>query len=333
MERDEIIIRNAITHVLNTANNIVHYSEDVLELGPDLNDFIREHIFKIAKADETKKCYFMEEESRVYPLIRNFKEANLVKTSRELAEQLCEIMSHNVNIPAADLVVATYQFQSIMYLAILKLNYKENFIHAVLDGRTEIKKQMDILPASTSRLKEAVLINLSTLEIQLLEKKYEINGVKTNYFSSLFLGCRTELSQKNKYELLTKAISTINTVYYEHDFEKQMEVKSVLQESLAEEGSINIPELSEKIYGENIEAKEEFREKLEKYHCEKEEVAPQSASIVRKLERQTLFTDAGIEIHIPMEIYNTGDTVKCVTNADGTVSLTIKNINQIRVAF
>lgn len=333
MERDEIIIRNAIIHILDSSVGFPALSDTVLDLGPDLNDFIRSLIFKVASGDDIRHCVFDDEVSRVYPLLKEFQEEQLIDVSKELANQLYALMNQNISIPAADLLIAVYQYQSEPYLAILKLNYKETFVH--LTGEAEglscndIIKYKATLPPVGSRLTEAVLIRLSTLEAQLVEKKYEINGVKTNYLSELFLGCKTRLSSKSKMSIVTRAVEQINKTYYENDFDKQMETKSILQNELAEEGCLDIPTITEKIYGKEPEIREAFTEKMEKYHIEKEQVIPRNPSTIKKLEKQFLTTDSGIEINIPMEQYNNPQNIEFITNEDGTLSVLIKNINHL----
>lgn len=68
---------------------------------------------------------------------------------------------------------------------------------------------------------------------------------------------------------------------------------------------------------------------MEKYHMEKAEVTPQSEKTTKKFEKQYLKTDTGIEINIPMEQYQDANQVEFITNPDGTISVLIKNINQI----
>ena len=40
-------------------------------------------------------------------------------------------------------------------------------------------------------------------------------------------------------------------------------------------------------------------------------------------------TDTGIELKIPMEEYNNKDRIEFITNADGTISVLIKNVGSI----
>ena len=110
---------------------------------------------------------------------------------------------------------------------------------------------------------------------------------------------------------------------------KQMETKSILKQEIEENGAIQVERISEKMYGSTPEIKEEFDAKMEKYHMEKAEVKPQSEQTTKKFEKQYLKTDTGIEINIPMEQYQDIDQVEFITNADGTISVLIKNINKI----
>ena len=68
---------------------------------------------------------------------------------------------------------------------------------------------------------------------------------------------------------------------------------------------------------------------MKKNNQTKETIIPQSKTTTRKLEKQHLTLDSGIEIKIPMELYNNEDDIEFITNEDGTMSMIIKNINNI----
>lgn len=334
MEKDEIIIRKAIVHILDSTIGMPVLSDTLLEAGPDLNDFLRGHIYKIASSDDVKICHFYEENSIVYQLLKDFNEDNLVQVSQEMANHLYTIMNQNIDITPADLLIVTYQMDSTNYLALLKMNYKETYIHItgsdLYSNSNDIIKQKATLPAEGTKLSEAVLINLSDYSIELVEKKYEVNGVKTNYLSQLFLQCKSKLSSKAKLNIVTKAVEQMNEKYYEDDFDKHMEAKSVLHNEYMEQGAINTKDLGDKIFKENPEIREEFVEKLEKYNIEAEEVKPRNKLTTKRFEKQFLTTDTGIEINIPMDQYDNKNHVEFITNEDGTISVLIKNINHIK---
>ena len=54
--KDDIVIRKAILHILDTNRGECILSNTLLDPGPDLHDFIRNHIYKIVSSDDTKNC-------------------------------------------------------------------------------------------------------------------------------------------------------------------------------------------------------------------------------------------------------------------------------------
>ncbi len=334
MQQDEIIIRRAIVHIMDGELGYPVCSEEELELSPGLNDFFRGLIYKLLSGDDLKKCYFSEEEpSEVYEIVKTFEEDKLAKASKQLAQNLYAIMNANLAIPSGDFAVVSFQACSVMYLALLKMNYKESFVHITQEGENGNVNQIicyqSTLPAIGAKLSEAVIINLSDYSVQIVEKKYDINGTKVNYLSELYLKCKAGMSSKTKLAIVTRAVEQVNQKHFSEEPVRQMEAKSILKREIEDTGSINVGKISEKIYGNAPEIKEEFDAKMEKYHMEKAEVAPQNEATTKKFEKQYLKTDTGIEINIPMEQYQDANQVEFLTNPDGTISVLIKNINKI----
>ena len=129
--------------------------------------------------------------------------------------------------------------------------------------------QKAILPGETQKLSEAALIDLEAPQyVRLVEKKYDVNGVKTNYFSKLFLKCSGALSSKTKLAIVNKAVEEVQKKYFNESeqFEVRMETKSILNEEFTQQGGFEVPVVIDKIFKEHPEMKEEVQEKLEKYN-------------------------------------------------------------------
>lgn len=333
-EKDDIIIRRGIVHILDAELGYPVYSEQELELSPDINDFLRAHIFKLLSGDDMKNAYFPEDEpSLVYDILKQFQEENLVRDSKRLADELYRIMNANVAIPSADLAVVTFQVAGQQYLTLLKLNYKESFVHMTnaeeAGNVNHIIRYQSTLPGAASKLSEAVIVNLQDYSVRIIEKKYEVNGEKVNYLSELFLHCRTAMSDKTKLAVVTRAVGQINQKHFAEEPVRQMEAKSILKQEMENNGVIRVEDIGEKIYGDVPDIQEEFSAKMGKYHMEKAEVKPQSEQTAKRFAKQYLKTDTGIEINIPMEQYEDKNQVEFITNPDGTISVLIKNINQL----
>ena len=321
--KDEIRIEQAIVHILDSSLGMPVLSDVVLDCGSDFSDFLKGHIFKVDSSDEIRSCTF-QEESSVFHL------------AEEIAGELYTIMNQNIDIPAADLLAVEYRVEKHRYLALLKMNYKTSYTHMTNSdpwgNNNDIIMQKAILPGETQKLSEAALIDLEAPQyVRLVEKKYDVNGVKTNYFSKLFLKCSGALSSKTKLAIVNKAVEEVQKKYFNESeqFEVRMETKSILNEEFTQQGGFEVPVVIDKIFKEHPEMKEEVQEKLEKYNLKEATVEPQNPNTTKKFTKQHLMTDTGIELKIPMEEYNNKDRIEFITNPDGTISVLIKNIGSI----
>lgn len=338
MVKEEIRIRSAILHILDSMTGEPVLSDDCLEMGSELQDFIKEHIAKLFQGDDSKKCEFHKNESEIYALLNEYDDENFVPISKDIATHLYHIMNANIDIPSADLFVVRFTSDSLEYLAILKMNYKAFYTHRSIPEnnfiRNEIYSFRSLLPAETNRLSEAAVIRLNDLAIWLIEKKAEINGKKEEYFSELFLKCKTKLSDKKKLSLVQKAIETVNNNAYEEyaRFEPQMQAKAIIHEQLDKNGGFVVEEIGDLVFAGKEDLRVAYQNEVEKYDIVKEDILPQSERTTKKYDRQHLLTDTGIEIKIPMDQYE-NNNVEFITNPDGSMSLVIKNIGNINAKF
>ena len=337
MNKEDIRIKNVIVHILDSTIGMPVLSDTELEYGSEIAEFLKEHIAKISSGDDAKECRFYREESEVFHMLEEYADDNFVEISKDIASLLYSIMNSNIDIPPADLMVVRFRESEEEYLALLKMNYKTLYTHRTMtleDGEgnsNEIIRHKSILPSESQRLTEAAIIRLDDLSLQVIEKKYEVNGEKTNYFSFLFLKCSSHLSHKSKLSIVSRAVESVQKEGYDETqrFDKQMRAKSIIQEEIEEKGGFIVEELAEKIFEEQPELKVAFQDKMEKYDMVKEEIQPHSENTVRKYQSQHLYTDTGIEIKIPMDQYKNPRSVEFITNPDGTVSVLIKNIEHL----
>lgn len=334
MIADEIVLERAIIHILDSAMGMAVMSDVELVLGSNLHDFFKAHIEKITSSDEVKLCEFYED-SQLGNVLKSGEGLDFVEFSKLVADKFYQMMNANIDIPPADLAVLLFRCHAEEYLGILKMNYKSSYTHITGPsdaGNTNgIILQKALLPSETQKLSEAAVIHIESGNLQVLEKKYDINGTKTNYLSKLILECRAPMSQKTKLDIVTKAVEQVNRKYYgDDDVDKKMAAKGVIYQELEENGSLNIEAVEERLFQDNEEMKQDFEAKIEKYSLSKaDEVKPQNKQTTRKFETQKLTTDTGIEINIPMEQYQSGDVVEFITNQDGTISVLLKNIGKI----
>ncbi len=124
---------------------------------------------------------------------------SFIAVSRVLAESLFDIMCDSVTIPAADLIVVSFQLHSVVYLALLKMNYKDTYVHKEAENEVNDIVKQRIMPMGGAKLTEAVIVDLLEYKVQLMEKKFEmLTGDKINYISERFLKCHADLAPKKE---------------------------------------------------------------------------------------------------------------------------------------
>ena len=335
IQKEDIIIRKGILHILDSHNGYLGLSGDLLDMGPDLLEFVRGHIFKILESDDAKRCKFDGSVSPVLSLLESMEEGDdgsFIEASRVLAENLFDIMCDSVLIPAADLLCVTFQVHSVVHLALLKMNYKETYVHRQDENDVNDIVKQRVMPTDSAKLTEAVIIDLMEYKVQLVEKKYEmLNGDKIFYLSERFLQCFADMAPKKKFQILNKVITDINNRYPDDGVTKRLEAKSKLREEFTENQAFKVNEIGDKIFGDHQEKKQEFDERIERYDMQYDTFTVAKENTIKKLEFQMIETDTGIEIKIPMEEYDTKDNIEIIEEPGGGSTIIIKNIDQVKI--
>ncbi len=181
---EDIKLYNMIVHILDSSLSVPVLSMEEMESNYEIKEFFANHIVKTLNDDGLKHCKFQTDYNMVYNYINEFTqdESKFVEMSINISNQLFSIMNANINIPSADLAIVTFGCRGTKYLALLKLNYLNSFIHYTETENNanvnQIIQHRTTLPNSGQKINEVMIINLSTLDIDILEKKYEIDGQK-----------------------------------------------------------------------------------------------------------------------------------------------------------
>lgn len=332
---EEINISKMIVHILDPSISIPVLSQDEIPSSYELKEFFSSHIAKTMNDDGVKTCDFNEDHNILMQSINDYKNKSkdFIDFSKEIANQLFNIMSIHIMIPACDLALVEFNLMTKPYIALLKLNYQSTYSHF-----TDYESDMNIntiveykttLPSPKQKINEAVIISLSDLSIRVLEKKYELDGQLDYYLSKLYLKCTTKLSSKDQMKIVKSTADQVSKKFFEHDLEKQAEIKQNLYQALDDHGTIELKPFVEKTFKDQEDIKSLFMEKLEQKGLESPMIQLEEKTINRSFVKQKIKTDTGIELSIPMEIYNDPSAMEFVTAADGKIHIILKNIGRI----
>lgn len=335
---NDININEAVIHVLDSNGEEPVLNEYSLELNEDTYKFIYKHIEKCLKDDELKYAKFNPERSIVKEVVQDYLNQvsdNLIDLSKELARQLFIIMKGNINIPSADLIIASVLTDQGPMIAILKLDYVKNFTHEIqfIDQKigVGIIPQVAGLPGSGQRIQKAAFIkpvrtdetfNLMVLDKQKIVKEDEYGA---NYFINTFLGASIVTNERDMTKTFARAVENWTRNNVTEDAAKAEEIRTTIKAKLKEEDTININNISEELFGDSEMLREDFTNYLKQQGLN-EEVAVDKTWVDKKLKRTRLNIDKQIDLYINDEAYHDSSKFEIQRNGDGSVNFVIKNI-------
>ena len=326
----EIIIHQAILHVLDTTLDAPVLSGGGMELTAEKTAYLQNHIEKLLASDEIRQCRPLPDSA-----FRNELEHNqdFIDLSCRIAGVLFDYMHAHTTIPGADLAVGDFTRDGAPWLGILKLNYKNGYTHytETVEGApvNSIIQQRACLPTQSGKVEEGALVNLTDYSMRLLEKKYDIDGHKEFYLSSVVFQYTQAEPEKKKLQAIQEAAAQAVKDAYEDEPHADAQVAMLIANQAADnDNQVSVEQVRQQLAEEYPLAAVPFDDYVEKSEVLEEAAAPVTVTParIRRMESRSIRTANGIEVKIPTELLNSDSELEFLHDPDGSVSLLIKNV-------
>ena len=326
----EIIIHQAILHVLDTTLDAPVLSGGGMELTAEKTAYLQNHIEKLLASDEIRQCRPLPDSA-----FRNVLEHNqdFIDLSCRIAGVLFDYMHAHTTIPGADLAVVDFTRDGAPWLGILKLNYKNGYTHytETVEGApvNSIIQQRACLPTQSGKVEEGALVNLTDYSMRLLEKKYDIDGHKEFYLSSVVFQYTQAEPEKKKLQAIQEAAAQAVKDAYEDEPHADAQVAMLIANQAADnDNQVSVEQVRQQLAEEYPLAAVPFDDYVEKSEVLEEAAAPVTVTParIRRMESRSIRTANGIEVKIPTELLNSDSELEFLHDPDGSVSLLIKNV-------
>ena len=326
----EIIIHQAILHVLDTTLDAPVLSGGGMELTAEKTAYLQNHIEKLLASDEIRQCRPLPDSA-----FRNELEHNqdFIDLSCRIAGVLFDYMHAHTTIPGADLAVVDFTRDGAPWLGILKLNYKNGYTHytETVEGApiNSIIQQRACLPTQSGKVEEGALVNLTDYSMRLLEKKYDIDGHKEFYLSSVVFQYTQAEPEKKKLQAIQEAAAQAVKDAYEDEPHADAQVAMLIANQAADnDNQVSVEQVRQQLAEEYPLAAVPFDDYVEKSEVLEEAAAPVTVTParIRRMESRSIHTANGIEVKIPTELLNSDSELEFLHDPDGSVSLLIKNV-------
>jgi predicted small metal-binding protein len=329
-----VTIENAILHILDFNSEITVFSDEELDLQDgDTISFLQKHFEKGLMDNDLKSGVFLESsESKLQISLYinqsiSFKELSVVVTKR-----LLDAISQSETKELTDVVVSKFSSDNSSYLGILLLSNKSAYTHQVKNYESKIKndiiKYHAILPSPSQKINTMAFVNLHNLSVSLKEKPALYLDKEVYILSDLVLACSFSASTNDIAKIVNKAVLDIAEKHGENSAIAASKTKNYLRENAEISSHLEVYDLSREVFYDSDTMQEEFVTAL------KTAGIPNTVELDRNVVSKSykthkIKTDTGIEITFPVNYFANRDYIDFINNADGTISIELKNIGKI----
>ena len=322
----EIIIHQAILHVLDTTLDAPVLSGSCMEPTAEKMAYLQYHIEKLLASDDIRQCRPLPDSA-----FRNELEQNkdFVDLSCRIAGVLFDYMHAHTTIPGADLAVVDFTRDGEPWLGILKLNYKNGYTHYTEEVGgvpvNSIIQQRACLPTQSGKVEEGALVDLTDYSMRLLEKKYDIDGHKEFYLSTVVFQYTQAEPEKKKLQAIQEAAAQAVKDSYADEPHAEAQVAMLIANQASDnDNKVTVEQVRSPLAAVPFDDYVEKSDVLEPaMHDQPVTVTP---ARIRRMESRSIHTANGIEVKIPTEMLSEDSAVEFLHDADGSVSLLIKNV-------
>lgn len=329
----DIYLKRAILHIIDREAGDPVYSQVELDLTTEyIRDYLTKKIQKLSTA-QTKTGVLIDK-STIGQLAK-VAESDFTQFSEHFVARWYDIYHQSEDAPSADVFIILYEMDTEMYAAFLKVNYTDAYTHFVEADESGIQNKLiinrAILGGKTQKADEGLTLNLSSLAYELIEKKYSFSGEKRFYFSTKVIESQPVPSLEENVKVIKRVAEKIGQKFEAPSYDIVADVKEAVFDTIEETGQIDAKEIAEKVFKDNITAQMAFQEEVvEKGFVDCAPMLREVKEISeKKYGKQKLKLSNGIELIVPLDVYRNTDLIEFVNNPDGTISVTIKNVDEV----
>lgn len=329
-------INHAILHIFDAQSAVTVFSEAELEFDTRaVKSFVTKHLKRSRNAADNHPGSFTQESAFAAELKRYFfGERTFIDLSQQIAEFLCEQLSHAEKPSSADILVADFEDdEETRWFAILIMESRMAFMHEVANDAgtvaAKIARHHAILPAPTQKIASYALVRSRDLAVLYQDKPRTIMGADTQLIVDGLLQCTTGTSAKEVIDTVTRAVAEAAEEHGANAAVALAATKAAMVEQVEVDEELPPWDIVDEVFAEEPALQATVRQKLEEEHVP-ERVSVERAHAERpNVRSQKIRTDTGIEITFPVEMSKNSEYIAFKNEPNGLISIELRNIGAI----
>lgn len=328
-----IVLNKAILHILDFPSGTMLYSDSELSLDDNIKDFLCNHISRSWEHQDLKPGQFRSD-SEAGRILQSYGqgEIDFVGMSKKMGRLLGQALERAEEVPLIDFLLCDVALDEQEIVVMLECNGHKSFMQQSQSTDKGIFNSIvagcSVLPGQTQKIDEIAFWRKKDNTIRLCEKQYRIEGTKAYLFSEGFLACNTDMSVKEKLRQMNKVVRKAAADYGLDDVKVAAAAKSCMCSQLEKNGEISPLQAVREVFSDNSSACTECGSQIQAAGLN-EPIIVHDERVAHKIFSHKIKTDTGIELTIPSNYFDDTDYLEFVKNIDGSMSITLKGIQNI----
>lgn len=352
-----MIINHAILHVCDFVACENTFAAEELDLSQKVNkNFTMKHCRKALNSLDNCRGTFSENSGFATELQAYFAgQRDFISLSTQVADFIAGEFQHMEKPVSTDVLVVdfeddastqvremteeeaedAYKARGRRYFAVLLLESKSAYMHELYVGESGlgngIAYNRTVLPGPSQKVSSYCLVDLRSGEVVFADKQRVIAGEEVYLIPDKLLQCSMEASTKEVLHAVEEIVEAVAEEYGQNTAVSRAMVKAYAKERVSGDSDLadfDLEDMSREIFDDRPDIHERVVQAAAARDIPKS-VAVEKKAVDRVAKSHKIRTDTGIEITFPAEYGDNPEYLTFTTEADGTYSISLKNIGFI----
>lgn len=331
-----LIINNILIHKLDTEHGRMISTDCFVNLTDDSTEYYDKKLEKCLSSSKIKSLVVGSQHHLIAAARKMIETGkDYIRESARIAQELFDICCTIEEMPVSDLMFVDCKVDGCRHMVIMKINYKTVPV-SVMDepenGRPRIRViSQQMLPGAGAAVDEAIIINLDTGELSLIEKRFVIDGKRGCYLNEVYIKGEPQLSDKEKVNLLNKVAKTVDREFNVVEGDVIPYVRKEIIETMMNHEPVKPLAILKKVFKGDYNACEEAEMILNDLGITEDAVIDNIPGNVDKLNRCKIVLDGDRVIEMNIDDYLERVNMKEETDNGGMTRIVLSDIRDITV--
>lgn len=253
----------------------------------------------------------------------------------DASSQVHEVTEEEIADVSSVADINAYQARGRRYFAVLLLESKSAYMHELYVGESGmgngVAYNRTVLPAPSQKVASYCLVDLRSGEVQFADKRRVIAGEEVYLIPDKLLQCSMQASTKEVLHAVEEIVEAVAEEYGQNTAVSRAMVKAYAKERVAGDADLadfDLEDMSREIFDDRPDIHERVVQAAAARDIPRN-VAVEKKAVDRVAKNHKIRTDTGIEITFPAEYGDNPEYLTFTTEADGTYSISLRNIGFI----